>query len=151
MSESKHLVKGFMRQKYRNGNKFTVFRWAWCQQRNKRKRQCIWNPVQILLEYENIKFVTNAGKNYEALMETMTNGRTYVQIGGEEILRIVQMDENNRRNRVIEFDKKNKQWHVHQGYLHSENSENQHDPLSISDVRLLEKVKKIWHNHREQI
>lgn len=39
-------------------------------------------------------------------METMTNGRTYVQIGGEEILRIVQMDENNRRNRVIEFDKK---------------------------------------------
>ena len=87
----------------------------------------------------------------EALMETMTNGRTYVQIGGEEILRIVQMDENNRRNRVIEFDKKNKQWHVHQGYLHSENSENQHDPLSISDVRLLEKVKKIWHNHREQI
>ena len=96
---------------------------------------------KILLEYEN----------YEALMETMTNGRTYVQIGGEEILRIVQMDENNRRNRVIEFDKKNKQWHVHQGYLHSENSENQHDPLSISDVRLLEKVKKIWHNHREQI
>ena len=64
---------------------------------------------KILLEYENIKFVTNAGKNYEALMETMTNGRTYVQIGGEEILRIVQMDENNRRNRVIEFDKKNKQ------------------------------------------
>ena len=106
---------------------------------------------KILLEYENIKFLTNAGKNYEALMETMTNGRTYVQIGGEEILRIVQMDENNRRNRVIEFDKKNKQWHVHQGYLHSENSENQHDPLSISDVRLLEKVKKIWHNHREQI
>lgn len=48
---------------------------------------------KILLEYENIKFVTNAGKNYEALMETMTNGRTYVQIGGEEILRIVQMDE----------------------------------------------------------
>ena len=29
---------------------------------------------KILLEYENIKFVTNAGKNYEALMETMTNG-----------------------------------------------------------------------------
>ena len=53
---------------------------------------------KILLEYENIKFVTNAGKNYEALMETMTNGRTYVQIGGEEILRIVQMDENNRRD-----------------------------------------------------
>ena len=146
MSESKHLVKGFMRQKYRNGNKFTVFRWAWCQQRNAYGTQ-----YKILLEYENIKFVTNAGKNYEALMETMTNGRTYVQIGGEEILRIVQMDENNRRNRVIEFDKKNKQWHVHQGYLHSENSENQHDPLSISDVRLLEKVKKIWHNHREQI
>ena len=53
---------------------------------------------KILLEYENIKFITNAGKNYEALMETMANGRTYVRIGGEEILRIVQMDENNRRD-----------------------------------------------------
>ena len=109
------------------------------------------SQYKTLLEYENIKFVTNVEKNYESLMETMTKGRTYVQIGGKDILRIVQMDENNQRNRVIEFDKTNKQWHVHQGYLHAENSENQHDPLSISDVRLLEKVKKIWHNHREQI
>ena len=28
-----------------------------------------------VFEYENIKFVTNIGKNYEPLMETMTNGR----------------------------------------------------------------------------
>ena len=46
----------------------------------------------------------------------------------------------------IEFDKKNKQWHVHHGYLHSENSEKLHDPLSADDEKLLEKVKKIWHN-----
>ena len=63
----------------------------------------------------------------------------------------MQIDDKNRRNSVIELDKKNKQWHVHQVYLHSENSENQHDRLSSSDLRLLEKVKKKWHNHREQI
>lgn len=79
-------------------------------------------------------------------METMTNGRIYVQVGGEDIIRIVQMEEENKRNKVIEFDKKNKQWHVHHGYLHSENSEKLHDPLSADDEKLLEKVKKIWHN-----
>ena len=99
-----------------------------------------------VFEYENIKFVTNIGKNYEPLMETMTNGRIYVQVGGEDIIRIVQMGEENKRTKVIEFDKKNKQWHVHHGYLHSENSEKLHDPLSADDEKLLEKVKKIWHN-----
>ena len=37
-------------------------------------------------------------------------------------------------------------WHVHHGYLHSENSEKLHDPLIADDKKLLEKVKKIWHN-----
>lgn len=106
------------------------------------------SQYKTLLEYENIKFVTNIGKNYEPLMETMTNGRTYVQVGGEDILRIVQVGQDNRRNKVIEFDKKKKQWHVHHGYLHAEDSEKLHDPLSKTDERLLEKVNKIWHNHR---
>lgn len=104
------------------------------------------SQYRTLFQYDNIKFVTNIGKNYEPLMETMTKGRTYVQIGGEDIIRIVLTGENNRRNKVIEFDNRNKQWHVHQGYLHSENSEKLHDSLSASDEELLEKVKRIWHN-----
>ena len=106
------------------------------------------SQYKTLLEHENIKFVSNTGKNYEPLMETMTDGRVYVQVGGEDILRIVQMGQDNRRNKVIEFDKKKKQWHVHHGYLHAENSEKLHNPLSKADEKLLEKVKKIWHTHK---
>ena len=42
-------------------------------------------------------------------------------------------------------------WHVHHGYLHSENSEKLHDPLIADDKKLLEKVKKIWHNRGREI
>ena len=104
------------------------------------------SQYRTLLEHENIKFVTNTGKNYEPLMETMTNGRAYVQVGGEDIVRIVFMGEDNKRNKVIEKDKKNKQWHVHHGYFHTEESEKKHEPLSKSDETFLEKVKQIWHN-----
>ena len=54
------------------------------------------SQYNTVLEHENIKFVTNAVKNYEPLMETMTPGRTYVQVGGEEIVRIVFMGEKSK-------------------------------------------------------
>lgn len=51
------------------------------------------------------------------------------------------------KNKVIEQDKKSKEWHVHYGYLHTEYSEKDHEPLSSNDQQYLEKVKKIWYNH----
>ena len=33
-------------------------------------------------------------------------------------------------------------WHVHHGYLHSENSEKLHDPLIADDKKLLEKERR---------
>lgn len=53
------------------------------------------SQYDTVLEYENIKFVTNAVENYEPLMETMALGRIHVQVGGEEIVRIVFMGEKN--------------------------------------------------------
>lgn len=47
------------------------------------------SQYRTLHEYENIKFVTNVSKNYEPLMESKTAGRVYVQIGGNDIVRIV--------------------------------------------------------------
>lgn len=104
------------------------------------------SQYETVLEHDNIKFVKNNGKNYEPLMETMAQGRIYVQVGGEDIVRIVQMGDGNRRNKVIEFDKREKEWHVHHGYFHTEDSEKHHEPLSRSDEKLLDKVKKLWHN-----
>lgn len=55
-----------------------------------------------------MKFVENNKGigNREPLMETMTPGRIYVQVGGNDLLRIVSFDKSNKRNRVIEKDKK---------------------------------------------
>lgn len=104
------------------------------------------SQYSTLLEHGNIKFVANTVKNYEPLMETLVPGRTYVQVGGEDIVRIVFMGEKNKRYKVIEKDKRTKEWHVHHGYLHAEESEKAHDPLSAMDKAFLEKVNKIWHN-----
>lgn len=101
---------------------------------------------ETLLEYENIKFVKNKVKGAEPLMETMTEGRVYVQIGGDEPIRIVFFDDELKRNKVIEKDKNTGEWHVHLGYEHSEYSEKNHDNLSENDKKFLEKVLQIWHN-----
>ena len=99
-----------------------------------------------VLQVENIKFVTKNKRQSEDLMETMTPGRVYVTVGGNDLIRITFFDENNRRNKVIEKDKRTGEWHVHYGYEHNENSENHRDPLTEKDRALLDKVIELWKN-----
>lgn len=75
----------------------------------------------------------NSIKNYEPLLETMTAGRIYVQVGGQDVIRVIFMNEGNKKCKVIEKDKKRKTWHVHHGYFHAEESEHKHEPLSPQD------------------
>ena len=97
-------------------------------------------------EVENIKFVSKNKRNSEPLMETMTKGRIYVEVGGNDLLRIIQFGENNKRNHVIERDKRTGEWHAHNGYFHTENSTKHHDDLNDADKKLLAKVQRIWYN-----
>lgn len=101
-----------------------------------------------VLQDGNIKFVNKVKRQSETLMETMTEGRVYVEVGGNDLLRIVFFDENNKRNHVIERDKRNNKWHVHNGYLHNDKGVADHEPLSDDDKKILEKVKRLWHNHK---
>lgn len=101
---------------------------------------------ETLLEHENIKFVTNRLKGAEPLMETMTAGRIYVQVGRNDLVRIVFMGADNTRNKVIERDKRTGEWHVHHGYEHAEYGEGQYSPLSGEERKFLDKVKRIWDN-----
>ena len=82
-------------------------------------------------------------------METMTPGRIYVETGGKDLLRIIFFDEENKRNRVLERDKRDDTWHVHEGYYHTEYGQKDHGNLTENDKKLLEKVKKIWDNHNK--
>ena len=103
---------------------------------------------RTLLHEGNIKFVTKISRQSETLMETMTAGRVYVEVGGKDLLRIVSFDEKNKRSHVIEVDKRTGKWHVHNGYFHSEKGESRHEPLSDEDEKMLAKVKSLWHNHK---
>lgn len=106
------------------------------------------SQYHTVLEHENIKFVTNNIKNQEALMETMTDGRIYVQVGGDDMLRIVQFDKDNKRNKTIEKNKRTGEWHVHRGYNHTEYSNDEHEALTDKDKTLIDKITKLWNNRR---
>lgn len=101
-----------------------------------------------VLQSGNIKFVQKNTRQSEALMETMTTGRVYAEVGGKDVIRIIQFDTDNKRNKVIEKDKKSGKWHTHHGYEHTEYSESHREPLSSEDDGLLEKVLELWQNRR---
>lgn len=94
-----------------------------------------------------IKFVSKNTRESETLMETMTPGRVYVEVGGNDLLRIVFFDKDNKRNHVIERDKRSNEWHVHNGYNHSEYGKARHELLNDDDKRILAKVKDLWYKH----
>jgi len=104
------------------------------------------SQYHTVLENGNIKFVRKNNRVSESLLETMTEGRIYVEVGGKDLLRIIAFDKNNRRNHVIERDKLSGEWHVHNGYYHAEDGKSRHEPLNDKDKILLDKVYKLWHN-----
>ena len=105
------------------------------------------SQYHTVLQSGDIKFVTKNTRDSETLMETQTPGRVYVEVGGKDLLRVVLFDKDNKRNHVIERDKRTDEWHTHNGYLHSEYGEAQHEPLSDDDKRMLAKIKNLWYNH----
>lgn len=106
------------------------------------------SQYHTLMEQGNIKFVTKNSRQSEALMETMTAGRVYATINGNTVQRITFFDNENKRNKVIEIDKRTGKWHVHKGYFHAEKSDNAHDQLTASDKKMLDKVLRLWNNRR---
>ena len=109
------------------------------------------SQYHTVLEDGNIKFVAKNKRQSESLMETMTPGRIYVETGGNDLLRVVLFDENNKRNKVIERSKQTGEWHVHKGYFHSENSKTSHDELTAEDRWLIDKITEKWYNRNENI
>ena len=109
------------------------------------------SQYHTVLQDGDIKFVTKNSRSSEPLMETMTPGRVYVETGGDDLLRVISFDEENKRNRVLERDKRNDSWHVHSGYYHSEYGSDQHGELNQSDQELLAKIKDLWDKYRRGI
>lgn len=98
----------------------------------------------------NIKFVTKTSRTSEPLMETMTKGRVYVTVGGDELLSITYFDNDNRRTKTINLDHSHKKLkpHVHHGYFHKErDSAKGMANLTPEEKRMVDRVKALWYTY----
>lgn len=79
----------------------------------------------------------------------MTKNRVYVEVGGNDLLRIYYFDNNNKRIKQIDLKPpahNNKLPHVHHGYEHNEDIKPVSN-LTEKEKKLLARIKKKWYNY----
>lgn len=112
------------------------------------------SQYHTLYQEGNIKFIKKNSRDSEPLMETMTKGRVYVTVGGDDLLSITYMDnKNNERSKSINLNHSHKgmQPHTHHGYLHNENDGKKGAAgLTTKEKKMVERVNRIWYNHLKQ-
>ncbi len=108
------------------------------------------SQFHTILQSGNIKFITKNERDSETLMETMTRGRVYVTVGGDDLLAITYFDTENKRVKVLDLSHPHKgmQPHVHHGYFHNENDgpKGAANPTP-EEKRMVETVLKLWYNY----
>ena len=82
-------------------------------------------------------------------METMTKGRVYVTVGGNDLLQIIYMGVAMKRVKTIDLSHPHdgKSPHVHHGYKHNEDdSPKGYANLTPQEKRMVDRVQKAWQN-----
>ena len=105
---------------------------------------------KTLYQSGNIKFVKKNDRNSESLFETMTRGRVYVTVGGNDLLQIMYYDNENKRTKTIDLTHfhKGTKLHTHHGYEHNENDSIKGAAnLTPEEKKMVERVRKLWYNH----
>lgn len=98
----------------------------------------------------NIEFIESNSRDSESLLETMTSGRVYVLVGGNDLLKVVYFDNDNKHKKEINFGHKhaNMNPHVHHGYYHNERDGSKGaTQLNTKEKKMVERVKKIWYDY----
>lgn len=99
----------------------------------------------------NVKFVSKNSRQSESLMETMTKGRVYAHVEGDDLKSIVYFDAENKRVKQIDIDHQHKGMrpHTHHGYEHSENdSAKGFSRLTVEERDMVDRVSNIWNNRK---
>lgn len=107
------------------------------------------SQYHTLLTVGNVKFVSKNSRDSETLMETMTRGRVYAHVEGDDIKSIIYFDKVNRRSKQIDLDHEHARTapHVHRGYLHNEgNPVKKYSNLSPEEKAMVDRVKRMWEN-----
>lgn len=84
-------------------------------------------------------------------METMTCGRVYAHVEGDDLKSIVYFDNENKRSRQIDIDHSHKgeQPHTHHGNNHNENdSASGAAMLTTDELAMVDRVTDIWENRK---
>lgn len=98
----------------------------------------------------NVKFIQSNSRDSESLMETMTKGRVYALTGGDDLIKIVYFDKENKHVKEINFGHKHAGLdpHVHHGYFHNENDGKKGATrLTKEEKKMVESVEKVWHDY----
>lgn len=98
----------------------------------------------------NIKFIESNSRNSESLFETMTKGRVYAVVGGNDLLKIVYFDKENKHVKEINFGHRHAELdpHVHHGYYHNERDrEKGATKLNVEEKKMVARAKKIWYDY----
>lgn len=106
-----------------------------------------------VLTHGNIKFVVKNDRHSESLLETMTKGRIYVRVGGNDILQITYFDKDNKRTKTIDLNHRhnNLQPHVHHGYAHNElDGAKGVTRLTPKEEKMVDTVRKIWYAYKDK-
>lgn len=107
------------------------------------------SQYHTVLQSGNIKFVSKNARESETLMETMTRGRVYVHVEGDELKSVVYFDNANKRTKQIDLDHvhKGELPHTHHGYNHNENDSAKGAARLTADERsMVDRVRKLWNN-----
>lgn len=107
------------------------------------------SQYKMLLQSGNIKFVQKNSRTSETLMETVTKGRVYVTVGGNDLLQVVYFDHSMHRSKTIDLSHSHdgKNPHTHHGYNHNENDGAKgYANLTTEEKKMVARVKKIWYN-----
>lgn len=108
-----------------------------------------------LYQSGNIKFVRyNDSKSAKAPKETMTKGRIYVTIDSKNKIKYINYyDKKGLNKKQIDVDGIShningqlEKTHTHKGYLHNEKGTYN---LSSKELKMVERVRKIWYNHNK--
>lgn len=111
------------------------------------------SQYNTILTSGNISFISKNSRNSETLMETMTKGRVYVSVGGDELQSITYFDKQNKRTKLINLNHPHKgmQPHTHHGYLHNENDGPKGaSQLTPEEKKMVARVQKIWYNYKRK-
>lgn len=99
----------------------------------------------------NVKFVSKNSRQSESLRETMTRGRVYAHVEGDDLKSIVYFDAENKRVKQVDIDHQHKGMrpHTHHGYDHSENdSAKGASRLTPEERDMVDRVSNLWNNRK---